>query len=438
MISCGCPALLNFTVSLQNGPVRFAMLSLPAVDVAIMLRAGTLRVGARLGDIALEDLSEDEVINADFKKLLSIEGDELADFSYETFDPNDIETFPGYNSSVYLRTGSLKFTFMEKPIHDLYAFGIKFARMKAIYDAASQAAVQRASEVTRMRYDVVIKTPIIILPRDGSSSPDVLLFQLGEISAKNEYLKDTENDSTIQAGLQGINVASEISVDDQATRLQLVDDVAITANIKQASQDAHRTNSQHAENDVSQGWRTCRIDFQIEVEMSDVKLSLTQRQYMLVMELVEKVTRAFSILTDADVDDQSIPPTPSVASGATTPSRASSDNGETLVDLEPELAVPQAANGQAPPLRLKLNMTFAVPSIAFEIYALQAIRKEDLKSSSIARFALLDTHLGLKQLSNGAMEAEVALQTLSFVSTRSGNSVFRDIIPPASSDKKQL
>jgi hypothetical protein len=33
--------------------------------------------------------------------------------------------------------------------------------------------VQRASEVTRMHYDVVVKTPIIVLPRDGIASTDV-------------------------------------------------------------------------------------------------------------------------------------------------------------------------------------------------------------------------------------------------------------------------
>jgi vacuolar protein sorting-associated protein 13A/C len=164
-----------------------------------MLRSGTLRVGARLGNISLEDLSEETVAEPSFKKLLSIEGGELADFSYETYDPTDKETFPGYNSSVNLRAGSLKFTFMEGPIRDLYAFALKFARMKAVYDAASQAAVQRASEVTRMHYDVVVKTPIIVLPRDGLESPDRLVLRLGEIVAKNEYLGDAQDTATIDA-----------------------------------------------------------------------------------------------------------------------------------------------------------------------------------------------------------------------------------------------
>lgn len=215
-----------------------------------MLRAGTLRVGARLGNISLEDLSEGEVATPAFKKLLSIEGGELADFSYETFDPTDEETFPGYNSSVILRAGSLKFTFMEKPIRDLYVFALKFARMKAVYDAASQAAVQRASEVTRMHYDIVVKTPIIVLPRDGLTSPDVLVLRLGEIVAQNQYLGDVNDTSTIKASLRGLNVASEIEYEGKAASLQLVNDVAISANIKQASGASHRAELDRADTEV--------------------------------------------------------------------------------------------------------------------------------------------------------------------------------------------
>lgn len=215
-----------------------------------MLRAGTLRVGARLGDITLEDLSEEAVAIPAFKKVLTIEGDELADFSYETFDPSDEETFPGYNSSINLRAGSLKFTFMERPLRDLYAFALKFARMKAIYDAASQAAVQRASEVTRVHYDVLIKTPILVLPRDGLTSPDALIFRLGEIKAKNQYLGDPNDTSTIDASLRGINVAAEIADGDNKGTMQMVDDVAITAKVRQAGGKSQRSDPQHADTEV--------------------------------------------------------------------------------------------------------------------------------------------------------------------------------------------
>ncbi|WVQ82769.1 hypothetical protein IAT38_004901 [Cryptococcus sp. DSM 104549] len=418
--------LTSAQVSLENNDNRFALLALPSADVAILLRGGTLRVGARLGNISLEDLSEEPVADPAFKKLLAIEGGELADFSYETFDPSDEETFPGYNSSINLRAGSFKFTFMERPVRDLYAFALKFARMKAVYDAAQQAAVQRASEVTRMHFDVVVKTPIIVLPRDGVVSPDRLVLRLGEIVAKNEYLNDPNDTSTIDASLRGINVASEITVDEKKGTLQMVDDVAITAVVKQAGDVKHREDPHHA-------------DTEITTEMSDVKMSLTQRQYILLMGVLESLPRALSSVGDSEVSPESMPETPANLSTPPTPiSEEPPEEQDPSVSLEPELAVVKAVDHEGQKLWTALDFVFSVGQVALEIYGVDALQDADLKGNSIARFALVKTHLGFKKLSDDAMEAEFSLKTLSFKSTRSGSSVFRDIIPPADHEGNQV
>jgi vacuolar protein sorting-associated protein 13A/C len=429
----------NATVSLENNESRFALLAMPSADVAIMLRAGTLRVGARLGSISLEDLSQSTVADPDFKKLLSIEGGDMADFSYETFDPSDTETFPGYNSSIHLRAGSFKFTFMEQPIRDLMSWATRFAKMKAVYDAASQAAVQRASEVTRMHYDVVIKTPIIVLPRDGLVSPDRLVLRLGEIVAKNEYLGDANDMATIEAGLSGINVTSEIMVDDKTSSIQMVNDVAITAKIKQAGGQNHRSSPDRADSEVSfrpsdHGMGLTR---QITTEMSDVKMSLTARQYVLLMNVLQALPRALSG-SDEDDDDEMAPSpnTPSTISVPPTPARKQSSDH--LVNLEPELTVVPSGDSKEETPWNAMFLVFNVGSIALEIYDADAVEEKDLQAHSIARFALVKSHLGYKKLSDGASEAEFSLNTLAFSSTRSGKSVFRDIIPHTTQNGNQM
>ena len=412
--------LTSIRVSLENNEQQFALLALPAADVAIMLRGGTMRIGARLGNLSLEDVSEGQAAAPEFKKLLTIEGEELADFSYETFDPTDPETFPGYNSSVHLRAGSLKLTFMEKPIHDLAAFATKFARMKAVYDAASQAAVQRASEVTRMHYDVVVKTPIIVLPRDGVSSPDILVLRLGEIVAQNEYLGDPSDTSTIKAGLRGINVASEITVDGKSSKLQMVDDVAITANIKQRA-------------NVTQSSDPKEADTEIVTKMSDVKMSLTQYQYTLLMEVVQALPRALGG-DDEEEEDEETPPSTATPG---TPADQSQES-DARISLEPELAVATSDDIKDSVARIKTSLVFTVGNIALEIYSVDALEDANLKQNSIARFALQGTHVELKQLSDSSMEVAFSLDTLSFVNTRAGNSVFRDIIPSSTHGGKQV
>jgi vacuolar protein sorting-associated protein 13A/C len=100
-----------------------------------------------------------------------------------------------------------------------------------------------------MHYDVVVKTPIIVLPRDGLASPDVLVLKLGEIIAKNRYHGDA-GDATIDASLRGINMASEITVGEKKTSSQMVDDVAITATVKQSGGTCHRSDPHHADTEV--------------------------------------------------------------------------------------------------------------------------------------------------------------------------------------------
>lgn len=404
--------------------MRFATLAISAADAAVFLRSGTLRVGARIGSLSLVDDTSVEVAEKSFKELLAIEGQELADFSYETFDPQDPETFPGYNSAVTLRTGSLRFTFMEQPVHDLYNFALKFARMKALYDAASQAAVQRASEVTRMHFDIAVKTPIIVLPRDGLSSSDKLVLRLGEIKAKNEYLADPGDVSTINASINGINVTSELATEDKPAILQMVDDLQISFAVKQFGDEQHRKDPKLA-------------DSSVKADMTDVKLSVTQRQYILIMDLLKTLPAALSQQDEPESTLESIPPTPSSVSTNVTPSASIHEvAGE---DMSPELSMTKTkSDGEIVQQWTTMDLSFTVQSVQLEVFDEGAVHSADLSSTSIARFAVVGTKVDFKSLSEGGMEAEIALKTLTFTNTRKGDTHFREIIPAAKHEGNQM
>lgn len=223
--------LRRLPVLLQDGTNRLATLAMEAGEVSLLLRGPTMRIAATLGDLSLTDDSGTAVREESFKKLLSVEGDDVVDFSYETFDPSDHATFPGYNSSIFLRAGSLKLAFMERPMRGLYQFATLFSRLQPLYNSTSQvvsqAAVQRASELQkeRMHFDVVVKTPIIVFPRDEASSQDVLVTRLGEIVARNTYDGGALGENRIAAGLHGINVTSEFWHDGKLATLEIVSDV---------------------------------------------------------------------------------------------------------------------------------------------------------------------------------------------------------------------
>lgn len=167
--------------------------------------------------------------------------------------------------------------------------------------------------------------------------------------------------------------------------------------------------------------------------MSDVILSLTQRQYMLLIDLMESLPRALNNVGD-EVSPQSVsvPSTPASNSEPDTPV-SEHPPMDPVVNLEPELAVVKGAEG----MWTKLDFVFSVGTVALEVYDAEALEESDLPKHSIARFALVKTHVGFKQLSDGAMEAEFSLKTLAFSSTRSAKSVFKDIIPSATHDGNQ-
>lgn len=188
-----------------------------------------MRLSTTLGNLSFVDESATETYDKAFKNLLAIEGEEFADFSYETFDVNDKETFPGYNSSVKLKAGSLKFTVMQEPLQQLMTFLSNLSRLKAVYDRASTAAMERAPEVSRMHYDVVVKTPIIVIPQNGLTSGEKVVLRLGEVNASNTFGDGGDSPDAIKAGLTGVNITTEGA----GGILPILDKVSLSFNIKQ-------------------------------------------------------------------------------------------------------------------------------------------------------------------------------------------------------------
>lgn len=169
--------------------------------------------------------------------------------------------------------------------------------------------------------------------------------------------------------------------------------------------------------------------------MSDVKMGLTAKQYVLLMDVLKALPRALSG-DDDEESESSMPVTPATASVPPTPAR--SQSSDHMVNLEPELNIVTAQGSKQEAPWNAMDLVFGVGSIALEVYDEQAIEEKDLKDHSIARFALVKSHLGFKKLSDGASEAEFSLNTLAFISTRSGKSVHRDIIPHTTQNGNQM
>ncbi len=415
---------------LNNDGTLLATLMLSTADVAVMLRGESIRVAARLGSLSLVDNRNRDLADPSFSKLLAIDGDELADFTYETFDANDHATYPGYDTSIWLRTGSLRFTSLEEPVRDLVQFFMRFAQMKAVYDAATLAAsaqaLQLQEKVPKMHYDIVIKTPIVVLPR-APTSPDMLVANLGEIYAHNTFEgPDPAHLVTkIEAGIRHIRLASRLTLGMQEYRVQMIEDVNLSVDI---------TQSEHLDHTATAG--ETAPDTQITAHMSDVNVLLTEAQYCLLMSLVTTLPRAFASVSDAA---EATSPTKSIEGSAAKHS-SEAEPEKSTVDMLPELGtVEHKPNGTDTSTHTSLDLVFAVHAIQMELFTNMATDQQSLKNSSLARFTISDTDVKLKMLQNGSLEAEVALKSFTVRDTRpEKDTKFREIVPAVRHDGHQF
>lgn len=113
-----------------------------------------------------------------------------------------------------------------------------------------------------------------------------------------------------------------------------------------------------------------------------------------------------------------------------------SDSDDTQVDLQPELRIPTPTGANQRWTTLDLVVT--VDTIKLRLYDEKATTEDNIKEHGIARFALNNSSLRFKMLSDGAGEAQVVLKSFTMSNTRAGNSKFREIIPAADHDRNQF
>ena len=423
--------LICFSVILVNDASRLATLALSKASVSVKILGNILRVNGTLGTLSLTDDSELKTRSPSFKKLLSIEGDNLANFGYQTFDPADQSTFCGVNSMITLKSGALRLTFLEEPLRDIYKFIVKFAKLKGLYDAAAQAAAQRASEIQRMQFDVSVQSPILVFPQSPTDSVDTLVMKLGEIAAHNSY----EDARTMTgASLKGIQLTSEMYYGGSRSRMKIIDDVEIIADIIQTNGVDRNINLELPDSQViTFGYdfysSLITVGIQVQIKVSDVKLHVTQQQYRFIMRLADSIPKVLAATNETEIGSQAA--LPSTTHPATSPSAQSSPIETSAVDLKPEIE----AAGR---IWTSVDLVLAVRAVRLHLYDGGATMESDLKTHGVARFALTSSSFRYKALSDGAAEAELVIKSLTMSNTRVGPTKFREIIPAAQHHRDQF
>ncbi|KAH0564849.1 hypothetical protein GP486_001757 [Trichoglossum hirsutum] len=424
--------LKSIVLILNNDGMRLATLGLNTADVGIFLMGKTMRIGARLGNLNLiDDINQGASTKSPLRQLLTIEGDELADFRYETFDPEGGSSYPGYNSSIYLRSGSVKVNFVSEPFRKIIDFAVKFGKMQAIFNAARQAAMNQASQIQenagKIHFDILVMTPIVVFPRVtvvDRPERDLITAYLGEIYANNRFIpaedsSDSGSTNDISAGIRNIRLTSCFHFQNgESEELEMINKVDLGFKINYLD---HKDGAE-------------RPDTEVEGSMSDFNLRITQTQMKFLLELSRSIPEAFAL--EADVDEEVVQELPSSTAKHATATKQDNevgDESEEAVNLRPELGV-------GPENWTKLDLLFKIQKVGLDLL----LAKDDepvgnMEGATLSKFSLNDTSVKLRMISDGSVESEVLIDSFTSMDSRKQvSNKFRKVMSSVSKDVQQF
>ena len=424
--------LKTIDIILNDDGIRLATLSLNTATVNLLL-SGTMRLNARLGNMTLiDDVNRGADADSPLRQLMTIQGDELADFTYETFSA-DGESYPGYDSSVHLRSGSIKINFVTEPFRKMMDFAVKFGKMQAIFNAARQAAASQAEQIqeraTRMQFDIIVRTPIIVFPTPVAgfgTQRDSLTAYLGEIYANNKFVPlddsvDADTANELSAGIRNIRLESLLHYgEDESEKLELIDKVDLGLNVTKV--------------DHKPGYK--RPDWEVRATLSDINLRITSQQLRLALGLSRSIPAAFATEPEEAVEqdiEQELP-----ASTVKPAKEVSRDNKqpETGRDKPSHMGPELGSNNEK---WTAVDLIFKAGAIGLELVQDQnGSPVKDVKNASLSKFSLNKTNIKARMMSDGAIESELQIQSFTIQDTRQRETnKFRKIMSLINSDISQ-
>ena len=423
--------LNSIALVLNNDGIRLATLSLKTADVGVFLAGGSMRVDARLGSLSLlDDINEGAPLDSPLRQLVTIQGDELADFRYQTYD-NKAKSYPGYDSKIHLRSGSIKVNFLEEPFRKIIDFVVKFGKMQAIFNAARQAAANQATQMqesaSKMVFDIVVKTPIIVFPRvmTAGKPRDLLTAYLGEIYASNKFAISRESKAgasvnKLSAGIRNIRLTSDFHYDnDEFEELEMIDKVDLDFKIKYV---------EHEEG-------AKRPDLEIDGTMSPINLRIAQTQMKFLLELSQTVPGAF--VSDPDENEEEI--LQELPESTVEPAKQVTDIGAKTDDEVKPQAKQNPELSTSPGIWTRLALAFKAETIGLElILAKEDKPVGDLEAASFSKFSINQTDVKLRMLTDAALESELLIRSFTVMDSRKKETnKFRKIMSLINDDVKQ-
>lgn len=205
-------------VVLNDDSVKLATFELSAGQFLWLLLPERMKINLRLDGLDLTDeIAYSTERDSVFRKLISMDGKQLVEFSYETFD---LETNTNdYDSFLKCTTGSMFVNYNSEATSRILKYFLKLQKMKTYFDRAREAAYNQAPSieaVRKMKLDMLIKAPIFQFSKsndNNSHTSDIIRYYLGEIFVENNFSGvQEEKINHIKVGFRDGEVSSSLNL----------------------------------------------------------------------------------------------------------------------------------------------------------------------------------------------------------------------------------
>jgi vacuolar protein sorting-associated protein 13A/C len=430
------PQRINVNVNLDSiilvlneDGIKLATLKLSTANFSVFLVPEELEVKGKLGALILHDeINQGSPRDSQLRKLISIDGANLAEFYYKTFDPQKKSTL--YDSAIDFKTNSIRINFVESSFARILSYLNKFLKMKAVYDNAREAAINQASKINydeKIKFNILLKAPKIIFPRLSQKYPaeetklDSFISNLGELYASNEFEKDSENGSIkniINAGIRNISLETCFNFEEVEQHCDIAEDIDISFKMEYLD-----------------GAITGSPQFNASGRAPEIDLNLTETQLKYLKYLSDSLSRSLNF--DAEEDDDT--DMDEIELDAVNANAVAKYNSADLTNKRKELETPES--DQSPVIvkrKCVVAFSFLAPRLSLTIYD-NTENIKDISKNKVAWFALNELVIEINIDDSGKLDSKVRVRSFQVKDVRDGSTTkFEDLIPTKGNDFDQL
>uniref|UniRef100_A0A182NLZ6 Vacuolar protein sorting-associated protein 13 n=1 Tax=Anopheles dirus TaxID=7168 RepID=A0A182NLZ6_9DIPT len=294
--------LEDVTVELQNDKRSLAVLEVKNLTSSVIMKTSYTEIKLRLEDIVLTDTNPATI----HSKILSIIGDDALQVQVILFDLDATSDYNSDNMRIEVVMGCARIVFLNWFVTSVLAFLDNFqAAQQRIKDASAAAAeaaknnvVEAYTQATRMKLNIKVKAPIIIIPVDSRSLKAVAM-DFGHLSITNNFRDiPTENQ-------HGPAVIDEMKIELKDMKLAKVE----VSHAETSSESFSRYGSEDVsyglvpdqgavlsptsftlimKRNLSSGWYRDHPDMDISGRLKAVELNFIATDYSVIMQILSK------------------------------------------------------------------------------------------------------------------------------------------------------